>query len=108
MEDILTQMTPYLQFATTVLVLTTTIVGIVVAMLARAGILNKKHVEEARREERNAKEIANAMANAIEELKKTDPAAAKTTTGGVVAKLGPAGKVKLDIFLHERNLNKPT
>lgn len=102
MNDIL----GWIQFGTAVLVFATMLVSALTAFLAKKGIMNQAQVDEAKSEEGKAKNMANAVAKAIDEVKKIDPAIGKLATGVVLDNIN-GEKEFLDTFLRERNLNQP-
>ena len=109
MEDLIRDADLYLRLAIAVLLLTTTVVSSITAILVRRGIVSKATAEEALREKEQAKKFAFITANALDRVKEIDSSIGKLATGCVTKMLSPEEKKLLDSFLKDHNLNiKPT
>ena len=75
------------------------VIGGILAYLVKKGHIDGKTVE-------NSKDMANALAGAIDKFKGADPDAAKFLLRDVVSNIGDKKPV-LDAFLKAMNLNAP-
>jgi len=80
---------------------------LLIAYLAKKGLIDKDTVNKLQEENKNVTNIAKAATSAIDKLKAVDKGAAGVVTREVVSNLGQDKKPILDLFLKSFNLNKP-
>ena len=80
---------------------------LLVAYLAKKGLIDRATVKQMQQEKDSVTNIARAATTAIEGLKAMDKDVAGIVTREVVAALGESRKPELDTFLRAFGLNKP-